>query len=45
LESRLLLLEVLEILQQLALYATIDRQKTSKRIKINKIEQQTVDYE
>jgi hypothetical protein len=32
-ESRLLLLNVLEILRQLMLYAMIDKQDTSKRIK------------
>jgi hypothetical protein len=46
----LLLLEVFEvdilkILRQLALYAMIDRPETSKRTKINKAEQQIVDYQ
>jgi hypothetical protein len=47
-ESRLLMLEVfkvdvLEVLRWFTLYSMIGRPKTSKRKKINKIEQQSVD--
>jgi hypothetical protein len=35
--------DILEILWQLTLYAMIDKSETSKRTKINKAEQQTVD--
>jgi hypothetical protein len=50
LKSRLLVLEVfefdvLEILHWFALYLTIGRPKTSKIHKINKIAQQTDDYQ
>jgi hypothetical protein len=35
--------DVLEILQWLALHSTIDRSETSKKTKINKTEQQSED--
>jgi hypothetical protein len=49
-KSRLLVLEVfevdvLEILHRLTLYLTIDRPETSNIHKINKIVQQTEDYQ
>jgi hypothetical protein len=49
-ESHLLLLEifkveVLEILRQLALYATIDKPETNNTTRINQTEQQIEDYQ
>jgi hypothetical protein len=49
-KSRLLLLmvfevDVLKVLDRFALYSTIGRLKTSNTTRINKIEQQTEDYQ
>jgi hypothetical protein len=44
-KSRLLLLEVLEILHRLALYSMIGRPETSNIHKINQTEQQTKEYQ